>query len=213
MKTGFGWVYIMRNPAMLGLVKIGFTMDDPWERANQLSSTTGVPQPFEVICAKKTGWPAEVEAWLHIEMRFQRVAPNREFFKLPEDYTLERLRLAFRNRVREAVAWHRCQKARQRYEQCRRISNRTEFNLSWDESGLTPYMDQAQEIARLFGPSIDQGYSNGVIFHSCHYIKALGNDEVLRIAKSSIENASNVKASVESFHELCTRLMEATLET
>src|SRR5437667_10019568 len=55
-----GWVYLMRNKAMPGKVKIGFTFDDPRERANQLSSLTSLPSPFVVIYAVKTPHPAEL---------------------------------------------------------------------------------------------------------------------------------------------------------
>ena len=44
-----GYVYIMTNPAMPGLVKIGSTTLLPDERARQLSSSTGVPRPFQVV--------------------------------------------------------------------------------------------------------------------------------------------------------------------
>ena len=79
MKT-IGWIYVMRNKAMPGLFKIGFTMDDPRERANQLSSPTGVPMPFEVVCAIKTRYPAETESYLHEQLSRRRVNASREFF-------------------------------------------------------------------------------------------------------------------------------------
>ena len=41
-----GWVYILTNEAMPGLVKIGYTMNDPAIRAEELSSDTGVPLPI-----------------------------------------------------------------------------------------------------------------------------------------------------------------------
>jgi hypothetical protein len=43
-----GYVYIMANSAMPGIVKIGSTKLTPEARARQLS-TTGVPAPFQVI--------------------------------------------------------------------------------------------------------------------------------------------------------------------
>ncbi|MEZ5660578.1 MAG: GIY-YIG nuclease family protein [Burkholderiaceae bacterium] len=36
-----GWVYILNNAAMPGLVKIGFTVGDPLVRAKELSRGTG----------------------------------------------------------------------------------------------------------------------------------------------------------------------------
>jgi hypothetical protein len=52
MNPNIGWIYVMRNKAMPGLFKIGFTMDDPCERANQLSCPTGVPMPARRVCVQ-----------------------------------------------------------------------------------------------------------------------------------------------------------------
>lgn len=48
-KSQGGFVYIMRNPSMPHIVKIGFTTIDPHQRAKDLSSHTGVPTPFRVV--------------------------------------------------------------------------------------------------------------------------------------------------------------------
>jgi len=42
-----GLVYVLTNPAMLGLVKIGQTTNEIKSRMNELN-TTGVPLPFEL---------------------------------------------------------------------------------------------------------------------------------------------------------------------
>ena len=43
-----GCVYILKNPAMPDLIKIGYTMETAQKRADELSRSTGVPMPFEV---------------------------------------------------------------------------------------------------------------------------------------------------------------------
>jgi hypothetical protein len=43
-----GYIYILSNPAMQGLLKIGVTSRDVRERVTQLSAATGVPKPFEI---------------------------------------------------------------------------------------------------------------------------------------------------------------------
>ncbi len=44
-----GYIYILINPSMVGLVKIGKTTRDHKDRVNELSSATGVPTPFILI--------------------------------------------------------------------------------------------------------------------------------------------------------------------
>lgn len=58
-------VYVLANPAMPGLVKIGRTSsDDTALRLSQLY-TTGVPVPFELKFACRVQNPEEVELALH----------------------------------------------------------------------------------------------------------------------------------------------------
>lgn len=73
-------VYVLTNPAMPDLVKIGMTDgDDPQTRLSQLY-TTGLPFPFELRFACRVTNPAEVEKALHTAFAPQRVNPKREFF-------------------------------------------------------------------------------------------------------------------------------------
>ncbi len=75
-----GFVYVLTNAAMPGMVKIGFTMKMPTERAAELS-TTGVPQPFEVEYYCLVEEPASLEAQVHRAMAAARQNADREFFK------------------------------------------------------------------------------------------------------------------------------------
>ena len=80
-----GIVYVLSNPAMPRLVKIGCTsLEDISIRLNQLYST-GVPFPFEVEFAARVPNPEEVEQALHRAFAPNRVSARREFFEiLPE---------------------------------------------------------------------------------------------------------------------------------
>ena len=83
-------VYVLTNPAMPGIVKIGKTnRDDPQVRMNELY-TTGVPLPFECAIAVETDdKEAEgLEKALHVAFSPSRVNPSREFFKI-ETYQAE----------------------------------------------------------------------------------------------------------------------------
>ncbi|MFG6660077.1 GIY-YIG nuclease family protein [Sulfitobacter sp. 915] len=74
-----GYVYVLSNPSMPGLVKIGRTKHDPMHRACQLFQT-GVPQPFAVETAVKSPDCVELEANLHHQLRRSRLTKKREFF-------------------------------------------------------------------------------------------------------------------------------------
>jgi hypothetical protein len=75
-----GYVYILTNGAMPGLVKVGMTLGEVDARAAQLH-TTGVPMPFEVYDSFLCPDAAAVEAQVHSLMMDFRVSGNREFFK------------------------------------------------------------------------------------------------------------------------------------
>lgn len=86
-------VYVLTNPAMPGLVKIGRTdQDDANTQIAQLY-TTGVPVPFKLEFACKVPNSEEVERALHIAFGPSRVNPKREFFTLNADQAIAILRL------------------------------------------------------------------------------------------------------------------------
>lgn len=78
-------VYILTNSAMPGLVKIGYTDIDPYERAKQLSATN-VPTPFKIYGYVTVNKPKEVEKAVHKKLSKFRKSKSREFFKIkPEE--------------------------------------------------------------------------------------------------------------------------------
>ena len=81
-RAGLSVVYLLTNPAMPGLVKIGRTsQDDAQARLDQLY-TTGVPVPFELAFAARVPNHVDVERALHTAFGPQRVNPKREFFRI-----------------------------------------------------------------------------------------------------------------------------------
>ncbi len=80
-----GYVYVLMNPSMQNLVKIGKTKREPEERAKELSSTTGIPTPFVVVYSCYFESCSEVEYFIHkyLETEGFRVSSNREFFEIP----------------------------------------------------------------------------------------------------------------------------------
>ncbi len=86
-------VYVLTNPAMPGLVKIGKTTQrEVKERMKQLYST-GVPIPFDCAFACKVKDASEVEKALHLAFGMTRLNPNREFFKLEPERVVAVLKL------------------------------------------------------------------------------------------------------------------------
>jgi len=78
----FGYVYVMSNPSMPGLYKIGFTtrpMEERLQEANQPS--TWIPTPFLLEMSKFVENPHQKELILHKILTKDRVNPNREFFR------------------------------------------------------------------------------------------------------------------------------------
>lgn len=84
-----GYVYVLSNPSMPGIVKIGRTFRDPGARAAELSGATGVPTPF-VIEATVSSWNCVwLEKLVHLQLGRRRVNRNREFFRCTLDEALE----------------------------------------------------------------------------------------------------------------------------
>jgi hypothetical protein len=76
-----GFVYILSNAGMPGLLKIGFSTKVPTERAAELN-TTGVPSPFDVEYYCLIEEPARLEAAVHKALSANRHTGDREFFRL-----------------------------------------------------------------------------------------------------------------------------------
>lgn len=75
------YLYILSNPSMPGLIKVGKTTTHPDQRMAELHST-GVPTPFELECSFAVPDCHESERKAHNALNAYRVANNREFFRL-----------------------------------------------------------------------------------------------------------------------------------
>jgi hypothetical protein len=91
-ETKQGIVYVLTNPAMPGLVKIGQTTNEIHNRLNELN-TTGVPFPFECLYACEVEDRKLVEISLHKAFYPYRVNPRREFFEIDPEQAIVILRL------------------------------------------------------------------------------------------------------------------------
>jgi hypothetical protein len=80
-----GYLYILINPTMPGLAKVGRTTRDPTTRAGELSSATGVASPFILAYSQPVNDCISAERWVHSQLENAgfRHASNREFFNAP----------------------------------------------------------------------------------------------------------------------------------
>ena len=77
------WVYILSNPSLPNMLKIGYTKNEPEIRAKQISSSTGVALPYKVEWAFQCFNSEQLEQEVHAELASYRVNRQREFFDIP----------------------------------------------------------------------------------------------------------------------------------
>lgn len=79
-----GYIYVLTNRSMPGLVKVGKTVRDPLTRMNELSGATGVPTPFELAFTLQFDDCHTAERRIHqlLSERGTRVSNRREFFQV-----------------------------------------------------------------------------------------------------------------------------------
>lgn len=77
-----GYVYVLSNPAMPGIVKIGKTTQSPEDRARQIGDATGVPFPFKIEFSVFLPDCHSAERFIHQRFKGQRCNERREFFRV-----------------------------------------------------------------------------------------------------------------------------------
>ena len=87
-----GIVYVLTNPAMPGMVKIGKTSRGMSRRLTELYST-GVPLPFECAYAARVEDESKVERAFHQAFGPYRINPRREFFDIEPEQAIALLEL------------------------------------------------------------------------------------------------------------------------
>ena len=87
-KSAIGFVYVLTNKSMPGLVKIGYTRELVEDRAKALFKT-GVPSPFEVEFRVISAFPHFLEALVHEDLEYCRETNTREFFRIPPEEAID----------------------------------------------------------------------------------------------------------------------------
>ncbi len=91
-----GWVYVITNKAMSGLVKVGFTLKSPDLRANELNHT-GTPYSYEVEYEILVDNPRDIEQVTHKYLRGKR--EGKEWFRCSPDEAIAWIKTAVGNGV------------------------------------------------------------------------------------------------------------------
>lgn len=102
----YGIVYLLTNPYMPGLVKIGMTAREDMDTRMRELYSTGVPVQFECqfACRVKKTDCAKIEKALHTAFSPQRVNANREFFRIQVEQAKAILELFHHEDVTEDVS-------------------------------------------------------------------------------------------------------------
>lgn len=139
----YGIVYVLTNPYMPGIVKIGMTERSEMDARLRELYSTGVPCPFECkfACRVKKSECGRIEKALHNAFAPQRVNANREFFKIQPEQAIAILELFHHEDVTNEV-------------------------VQEIENDLTPEDKVAQEKSRTKRPPLDffkMGFNEGDI--------------------------------------------------
>jgi len=94
MNPTAGYIYVLINPSLNGIVKIGKTQNNPDERAKELSSATGVPTPFFVAYSSYFNDCNAAEIFTHTRLENNRLAQNKEFFRVSVQQAIDAVREA-----------------------------------------------------------------------------------------------------------------------
>ena len=73
----------------INIFKVGWTSNLPDERAEQLSSETGVLYPFKVVYSKEFKDAEKIEKKIHKKFKTSRLRNNKEFFKIDKEKLID----------------------------------------------------------------------------------------------------------------------------
>lgn len=158
-----GWVYVISNPAMPGLVKVGYSTKDPDLRAAELNHT-GAPHAYVVEYEILIDEPRVVEQMTHSVLSMKHEA--KEWFRCPPEEAVLAIRQVANNRGL-LESFRRLDRQRAEEAQLRRNEARDRererhaaLSVYWDEIRLhklkvTPEPIREQ-FSRFVGPNIDE---------------------------------------------------------
>ena len=204
-------VYVLTNPAMPGLVKIGMTDRDDVQRRMSDLYTTGVPLPFECVAARaiEDREALEIEKALHTAFGPNRVNSSREFFEIDPEQVQVLLRVmpgkdvTPRTGGQEPGIQEEDQAAATEYKRRRTRTNELEFLESLNEHGRTIYRRvlALEDPGRVEVKYATKGFSlnvvcNGTLVPVCSGFPPSYSDQRLYTEFNSMVQKSSVPQDV-----------------
>ena len=177
-------VYVLTNPAMPGIVKIGMTeRDDVQRRMNELYST-GVPLPFECAIARQLEdvEALRVEDALHTAFGPYRVNPSREFFEIDSEQAEALLQVMpgqdVTPRISKEIAENEPEdvEVASEYKRRQARTNEEEFLVSLNENGKRIY-ERVLALGKQDGMHINwgrKGFSLNVVSNGVKVVVCKG---------------------------------------
>lgn len=86
-----GFVYVLSNDSLPGILKIGATTRSAKSRAKELSDSTSIPSDFVLVASFKSSDVYRLEGCIHRALEMYRVSPRKEFFRINEFEALAKI--------------------------------------------------------------------------------------------------------------------------
>ena len=176
-------VYVLTNPAMPGIVKIGMTERNDVQRRMAELYSTGVPLPFECLIARQIEdkEAAKVENALHTAFDPSRINPSREFFQIEPEQVEALLQVMpgqdVTPRVSEQIAVQQEDiEAASEYKRRQTRTNEIEFLESLNDNGTRVYQ-RVLDLGKQEGMHINwgkKGFSLNVVSSGAKVVVCYG---------------------------------------
>ena len=200
-------VYVLTNPAMPGIVKIGMTERPDVQRRMRELYTTGVPLPFDCVIAREIEDrdAVEIERALHTAFGPNRIIPSREFFELEPEQVEVLLRVMRGRDVTPRTADQPAEiepddkEAFSAFKRRRAQTNELEFLESLNENGTIIY-ERVLALGKQDGMRINWGrkgfslnaVSNGALVVVCYGYPPSAYNQNIHTGLDSVLKKSNV---------------------
>lgn len=136
-----GYVYVISNKAMPDLCKVGYTMKDPQERAEELNST-GVPHPYEVDYEILVDDPYTLEQKCHESLA--RYKEGKEWFKCSVALCVDAIRACNNSQI-----YHEAFLKKEREIECERIQREREAQSAKENEEAKIREEERKAQARI----------------------------------------------------------------